>query len=790
MKHKKKFYLIYGLTLLTIAALSVILWQNRLELFIIPNKWKQITDLKIGFKNEVKSVPNIRKIAKRVREIIELQNRDILPKVSTFTIISTKSIENQESFILTFDYDGDYSLPTDNYAPFSFYSQNAILPLSSKGLIIGDPLYAPSFHNHDAWRLYTPKNLQADILHIPENFIVSIDSKGIVPLGFALLDTYEQDQKPNLLPISTGNNVGAETWRRIVTQSDYEVRIPQSKYSESVAVQLLKSSSIGDLHRGLFCLELLGKEYSHHALRLINSKDSYLRARALVIAANSSKNHQTLIPKFETEPKAYAKDALALSLVSSQNVEIAKSALLYILNNKIEIPYEIPIPLKELTSPEITEAVLKILSSNINWKPDFFSRDYIPFLVASKEKDLAPHIVKLHSIWEKLDQRPNESPLVNALAWCIAQLQDPKSVQITIENLKSNSERALITLESIVHSGKVHPTLVPILSEIPKVTSEKLEKLMADRDIIATVALARLDRKESLVLLKNKLLDPKSKWLETSLFQDDSFERTHADRAEVILDMESNDVDGLEIFGGILNSHVLSKYPVAKTIPTLIKIAISNINDQGNSAYQILFDTPEEIYKEYLHNEIKLWIENKSTFDEQEDLVEFLFSLKTKWASQQVLKIFVSDFVSPNIRSIILDEYLENESPPKNGVQIIKTITRIANLKFKRENSTQVKKQSKENEGKLIQKADSNLEFTALLILARWGNEGATNTLFKRIKEPGNTWIESLKLFDYSPKHFNTYFESLIKFDPKRFKTVCEELLDRDGEFGGRIIVR
>ncbi len=784
MKHKKKFYLAAITTITIIGAFISTLWIHRLELFILPEKWetinKQREALEDAFSKNVDFDEYMQSnllLSKNIRELIELQNTSLIPPRTNLSIAPFRGLDRVDRFFLTFDVRYLEQRSDDLYEIKDGQCQNGVHAINSSGRLFGKPFYAAYLRSHQSWEKMTIENLDHEVYCINWTFIISMDSKGVVPLGFVFIDSNDHNDKKVIIPLSTGTFISAEKWRRELLFDDEDNKFDPSHFSEGIAKKLLNSTSIGDQHRGLYCLELLGKSSAHLAQLLIHSENEYLKARSLAISANDPNLSKVLAPKLDSEPNPFVKNALSLSLIHSENRKIAQKAFIHALTITGDPLSGLPYSFKKLESPEVAHAILhRILQQSK--QGDAESTSLVPFLVNMDPKYYEPQAEKLHQIWNLKLESWLQPALKNTAAWCIARLNDPSSIKLTQVNLRSNSDHLLVVLSSLADSK--HP--------IPHFTLRLKEILLKEEDdnlsILAAIALANRENEFAIEQLKKNLLRRENSWFNTKYLYLRGFDYNFEENVEKSISINEGipDDDGVIFLDSV---HPFAYYMPEKIIPFLIKNVTVGPETLRNSALRILRQVPLERIKSYLLLEMGNWLGSNITTVGNEEIARFLIQLKAPWADDQVARILNSKLINKRLVSIILYEYFgQSKSRSKNN--IINAISKLA-----QPSSTHIKSSSnqqdsilKRNRKQSQDHIKENIELAALLLLTHWGYPEAQKKLISKTKEPGCTWIESELFDDHPPYQLERLLKDLSKSDPARFKKRVDEIFETNFLFG------
>ncbi len=778
MKHKNKLYVVLSLTILTIAILGFTLWENRIELFVIPKKWKEILKLKAELdESKKKNLPtlsdNATSLAKSIYEFAQLHDIQNLPKTCTFTLAPIKGLDYQSYHCLFYgqDYSAGGGEILYSFNPLS--EPLEIYVLNSKGFNTGSPFRTEILNELGFWYIHHPSNVKATVLSLGRFLYFALDSKGITPIGFGeietVIDPISKQETKRLLPHYIDDVQLPYHWTEDVTPERLKRIIQPSPLSINTALHLLKSKAIGDQHRALFQLELLGPSHAHHAIKLSQSNNDHLRARASLIAARNPSLAKKLIQKLDHDPCLILKDALAQTLVRSKDLDVARRAWIHTLGLDKDQKYQPTLPMKVLASTEVTQAIIERIKRKVI-NNDYHNISWLyGYLIRMKPSNKNLHSESLHSLWEQLPNIKISRDLKNALSWIIAHLNDKNSLSLTLKNLNENGVISKFTLEALAatqHSIQVlHPTLYEI----------SINKKNPYKAILATIALANRGDRPSIETLQKKLVDPKSTWIDLKI--SDSFYFSPSEKDWMIMRSKRGKYRFAFEEYFLTTAHPLSFYTPDELIPFLIESAFSNKNNLGKRLYYLLLDVQSSKTRQFIEDKINLWLDSQSTLEVDENLVEFLLAHREEWADEQLLKILKSNASNKKILTIALCDFLHNNEykPSKEKVNFVSEIAQSS----EQEPSSSEKNQQALAIGTLITEdmVAENPPLAASLILARWNIHGETVKLFNRIKEQKKQWIYNDLLIYFSPKSFEPHLEELIKSNPSNFKSGCEYIL-------------
>ncbi len=774
MKHKKKLYLILSLALITVAISGFTLWQHRIELFVIPQKWEKICKLREEVSEEnLKEIElrieNSEILAKEIYELVQLQKKPELPQDCKISLVPFRGIDQKNLFCLLYSNESRHFEPSKTKGPTyqhpPHWDQGNVIVFNSNGIILGKP-FNFQLTNSSTWTVYSPKKHFFEVITNDDFLSFSIDSEGAVPLGFANLK-FEDKLKgklTQLIPQYIENNEDIKLWIADAKSNQAEYILDSSFFSENAALRFLESRTIGDQHRGLFRLELLGKSVAHHAFKLTESNDDFLRARASVIAASDPSSAKKLVSKLEADPCQYLKEALSLALVHSEDEEVAQKALVYALDMNIDEVFWINLPIRKLASPEVAGAILRKIKNKLIERNEI--SHLVPYLLAMNHSDLTPHIKSLHELWDRVVDVYSYKALRNALAWCLGHQNDDHSLKIILKNLDSSTIVSDITLEALTNSQHDHQKLISRLSKISRAEEDSY------LGFLATNALALRGDQESIDLLKKNLVDPQLIWIDLSVSEQYYFEYTQYENEDVLIP------NNLEFDLTVRSPpHPFSINVPKEILSFIVQSALSNVKDLEMEFIEIITDIPSSKTRQIIEKQIRLRLSQQSTPNIREGFIDFLIGRRAEWANQQVLNILNSDSANPNLIAIVLMDYLlfpwHKPTP-----MMVDYLLKLAHPSHSGTSPLKLNAQLNVDSPIVIyEEVFNNIPLAASLILCRWGVEGETGKLFKKIKQPTNNWIQSELFEQYSPKSFEPYLKQLIELNPTKFKERCEEIL-------------
>ncbi len=785
MKHTKKLYLILSLAFITIAVSGFTLWKHRMELFVIPQKWEKITKLREeitqaeALESEVADKKYIN-LANTLRELVEIQMDQPLPNSCEFTLIPTQGVDGSSFFTLFHSLEDIDIEPGNRYSSIPDWYQLNLLVLDSKGFVSGNSSLFSQVVEIAALDFYQPSNETFSIFTSDHRFIFSVDSKGIVPLGFAVV-AIEMDAKTNresitIFPSLIDKDEDLLDWIKRLTSENSRPKLDSSYFSESTALKLLRSKKIGDQHRGLFRLELLGKSVAYHALELVDSKNDYLRARAAIIAARDFSLSNKLVHKLDKDSCLYLREGLALALIYSTEANVAQRAWVYLLNLEDNYRYDFLLPVRKLTSPKVAGALVKRIEKKLRAGDYDEVHRITSYLIAMKASDLKNHSEGLHSLWNKIQEalpEKTESPdlewSLHHLAWCISQLNDDRSIELILKNLESTDFISDITAESL---AATHHNIEELKTKLTELSSANKDPHIA---LFATIALAKRGDKRSLEILKKNIVDPNMIWIDLTL-SDPIYIVSYSYDETKNESNRTSEYDEHNYFHSPF-PHPFSYYAPKEIIPFLVETAVSNKNNIGFKLFNILLDIPSPKYRPYIEKIVQRWLSGESTPPAKEEFFQFLINLREEWADELVVKISSTFINDKKLLSIVFSDYLSHlkKQPSKQKIELLSTVAHSSN--HAPEKSDSIDKISSEDLIDIDEEIFKNLSLTASIILIRWNVRGETAQLFKKLKRPSNQWIHSVLFEEYAPRSFELHLKDLIKINPSKFKERCEEIL-------------